>query len=323
MEQDALLISDFRRWWMLKRRAEATVRNYVYSLERVSAWLAEAGTDLTSATRRDLEAFLAQRYGEVAPRTAHTDFKALRAFYGWAVADPDVEVAPAKVQSGKVNVGPMTGIPGPEIPTEETEATPTVVDSTIYDALIKTCRTTAGMSRDARARAVRDHAIITTLWWTGMRRSELCRLDVGDVDLDVAEIRVYKKTKTGKPRIVPILSIELMEVLDRWVRFRRAYRAEEPALFIGIGKNGKKGRARLLPNGMGTLLRRRADQANVAAPAHAFRRGRAEEFERDGADAIDVDRMMGWADDRMRRVYTRANGHRISNDALRTLYADR
>jgi site-specific recombinase XerD len=313
MEQNALLISDFRRWWMLKRRAEATIRNYVYSLERISKWLAEAGTDLTTADRRSLEAFMEQRYTECAPRTAHTDYKAMRAFYKWAVADKMVEVWK----------DPTDGIPGPTIPTEETEEAPIVVDSTAYDALVKTCRTTASMSRDARARAVRDHAIIAMLWWTGMRRSEVCRLDLSDVDLDAGEMKVYKRTKTGKPRIVPILSTDLMEVLDRWVRFRRVYRADDPALFIGVGKNGKKGRARLLPNGLGTMIRRRAEHARVEAPTHAFRRGRAEEFERDGADPVDVDRMMGWADDRQRRRYTRANGQRISNEALRALYANR
>ena len=312
MQQDEVLIGDFRRSWMIRRRGETTIRNYTYSLRRISSWLAEQDRTLSTAERRDLEAFIELRLEQVAPRTAHTDFKAMRAFYKWAVEDQDIDI-------GR---NPTLNIKGPEIPTEETEQLPPVVDERAYRQLVKACRTTAKMTIDERARAVRDHTIITMLWWTGMRRSELCRLDVGDVDLDASELRVYKRTKTGKPRIVPILSMEFMEVLDRWVRYRRAYRAEEPALFIGVGRNAKKGRDRLQPNGVTQLLARRAKQAGVHAPSHGFRRGRAEQLDRDGAEGVHIDRMLGWTDERQRRRYTRANGQRLSNDALRVLYED-
>jgi len=49
----------------------------------------------------------------------------------------------------------------------------------------------------------RDRVILKTLYFTGIRREELCNLDVEDVDLERKRIHI-RNGKGGKSRIVPI-----------------------------------------------------------------------------------------------------------------------
>ena len=58
----------------------------------------------------------------------------------------------------------------------------------------------------------RDRCLIKTLWWLGVRRSELINLDVRDVD--VARKRVtIQKGKGGKTRVIPIINDEYLSDL--------------------------------------------------------------------------------------------------------------
>jgi integrase len=58
----------------------------------------------------------------------------------------------------------------------------------------------------------RDRCLIKTLWWLGVRRSELIQLDVRD--LDVARKRVtVQEGKGGKTRVIPIIDDEYLSDL--------------------------------------------------------------------------------------------------------------
>ena len=50
---------------------------------------------------------------------------------------------------------------------------------------------------------IRDRAILETFYSTGMRRSELTALDVGDLDATAQTIHI-RKGKCGKSRMVPV-----------------------------------------------------------------------------------------------------------------------
>jgi len=49
----------------------------------------------------------------------------------------------------------------------------------------------------------RDRAVIELLWSCGLRRGELVRLDVEDVNLSDG-LLVVRQSKTGRPRVVPL-----------------------------------------------------------------------------------------------------------------------
>jgi integrase len=58
----------------------------------------------------------------------------------------------------------------------------------------------------------RDRCLIKTLWWLGVRRSELIQLDVRDLDVKRKRVTV-QEGKGGKARVIPIIDDEYLSDL--------------------------------------------------------------------------------------------------------------
>ena len=63
-----------------------------------------------------------------------------------------------------------------------------------------------------QANNFRDRCLIKTLWWLGVRRSELINLDVRDFDKKRKRMTV-RKGKGGKTRVIPIINDEYLSDL--------------------------------------------------------------------------------------------------------------
>jgi integrase/recombinase XerD len=88
-------------------------------------------------------------------------------------------------------------------------------------------------TREQTAKAMRDRALLEVLYATGLRVTELVSLNVDDVNLASATLRVIR-SKDKRERIVPIhdRAIEpLQEYLERG-RIQLLHHLEEPALFL-------------------------------------------------------------------------------------------
>src|SRR5262249_57794646 len=88
-------------------------------------------------------------------------------------------------------------------------------------------------SRQDAALALRDTAIVELLYATGIRVSELCGLDVGDLDPERRTVRVLGKG--NRERTVPV-GIPAVRALGAWARSGRAGRvtpARGRAAFLG------------------------------------------------------------------------------------------
>ena len=58
----------------------------------------------------------------------------------------------------------------------------------------------------------RDRCLIKTLWWLGVRRSELINLDVRDLDVERKRVTIHEG-KGGKTRVIPIINDEYLSDL--------------------------------------------------------------------------------------------------------------
>jgi integrase len=67
----------------------------------------------------------------------------------------------------------------------------------------------------------RDRCLIKTLWWLGVRRSELINLDVWDFDEKRKRI-ILHKGKGGKTRVIPIINDEYLSDLLILIGSRKA-----------------------------------------------------------------------------------------------------
>jgi len=105
----------------------------------------------------------------------------------------------------------------------------------------------------------RDKAILVLLFKTGMRRGELCSLDVTDIDLENMSLKL-KSTPKRSNRIL-FFDNEAEYVLRAWLQFRRTkYGKGTPALFLN-----RKG-ARIGSKAICTLVEKHATRVGLHNP---------------------------------------------------------
>ncbi|MER3437623.1 MAG: tyrosine recombinase XerD [Chloroflexota bacterium] len=150
-----------------------------------------------------------------------------------------------------------------------------------------------------RPEALRDQAMLETLYATGMRVSELVALDVADVDL--ARAMATCTGKAGRRRQIP-LRTRAVEALNRYLLEGRPalVAGDEPALFVN-----HRGR-RLTRQGFWLILKSYAEQAAIHdITPHTLRHSFAAHALRNGAELRDIQQMLGHVSISTTQVYRR------------------
>ena len=147
---------------------------------------------------------------------------------------------------------------------------------------------------------LRDRALLSLLYSTGLRRSEVSALDVADVDLTEETVFV-RRGKGGKPRLVPLGESAAQDVVAYVTRGRpelaEGHRMPTtPALFVGVAGPGRAHQGlRLEPEGVSQLVSRACQKARLGrlVRSHALRHAFATHLLRAGADVRHVQRLLG------------------------------
>jgi integrase/recombinase XerD len=161
--------------------------------------------------------------------------------------------------------------------------------------------------------AARDRALLEILYGTGARISEAVGLDVDDLDLDAAAVKL--SGKGGKQRMVPLGSYAI-EALDGYLRGARpallAAGPGGPAVFL----NARGGR--LSRQSAWAVLRTAAARAGLTVDVspHTLRHSFATHLLDGGADVRVVQELLGHASVATTQVYTL-----VTVDRLREVYA--
>jgi len=113
-------------------------------------------------------------------------------------------------------------------------------------------------SSDSRPLAVRDAAIIHTLYATGMRRSELVNADFADLVPEDGGIRIIGK---GNRERLVYLDDPAWAALNNWIDEVRGEAAGP--LFFPMSKNGKIRRKRMSSQAVAFLIQRRVQAAGT------------------------------------------------------------
>jgi site-specific recombinase XerD len=252
-------------------------------MNRWHAWLTARDVDLLEASRTDVEAYLDEREAAgIAAATRQFEWRNLKALHAWLHTEGETDANPvARVKAPRVAETPVT-----------------VLAETEYRKLVAGCdrRTIGGR---------RDEAILSLLWWSGLRRSEIVGLDLAGLDWDNRSLAVGSRTfttKNFKARRVPLAG-ETLAALDRYLR-RRGY--EPGPLFVSQRGDELENR-RLLPNAITLMLHRRAQAAGIERRigAHEFRRAMAVRHKRAGGSDPALMAIAGWSGIRMVDRYTR------------------
>lgn len=168
--------------------------------------------------------------------------------------------------------------------------------------LLKTCK----QSENPLAEVV-----VVVFLETGLRVSELCALDLNDVDFDDLSARVWSG-KGDKDRKV-LFTEKSKTMLKKWLRYRKVKVSRgEDALFV----NGRG--HRLTQRNVQKMMDSLADSANIPRSRltpHTLRHNFATGLLERGADIVSIQRLLGHADISTTRVYLD-----ITDQTLREVY---
>lgn len=148
---------------------------------------------------------------------------------------------------------------------------------------------------------LRDRAALETLYSTGMRRQELCNLNVQDIQFERGVVRI-EQGKGKKDRIVPIgeRALQWIEKYILEARPRFCPSMNEPALFLHT--QGE----RVSPSPFGNQMHKLIEQADIGitGSCHIFRHTFATLLLENGCDVRHIQVMLGHAKLDTTQIYT-------------------
>ena len=288
---------DFLGYLELERGlSRNTLEAYRSDLQQFGQFLDSHGLDPVSLRPQDLAAFVSElaagRAGRqgVSPATLQRKIACLRSFYRHLRReqlldhDPTVDLRPPRPR-GRL---------------------PSVLTRDEISRLL-------AQPRGDSPAALRDRALLETMYACGLRASEAIALELSQLDLEAGIVRPFGKG--SKERIVPIgskaigaLQAYLLRARPRLVGLR-----DEQRVFVNLRGGG------LSRQGLYKIVQRHARSAGLERrmSPHTLRHSFATHLLAGGCDLRSLQEMLGHADIGTTQVYTH-----LSADRLRDVYFD-
>ncbi len=294
-------INDFLEYLSVEKNcSKLTIRDYRHYLETFGKWF---GTSLPNKTLKDLDlgsvrkfrVYLSNRVddkGNTLKRVTQNYYViALRSFLKFLIKNDYPTLEPTKIDLPKVESRSLK-----------------FLDREQIDRLVASPDTT-------EEAGVRDRAILELLFSTGLRVSELCKLNHQQVNLERREFGVIGKG--GRARVVFI-----SDDAANWVGNYLAMRKDiyKPLFIRYSGRedgvdNGEK--MRLTPRSVERLVKKyvRVARIPVDATVHTLRHSFATDLLTNGADLRSVQEMLGHKNIATTQIYTH-----VTNKQLRDVH---
>ena len=235
------LISKFQEDCLTRGLTQETARRYLSSLGIFNQYLKEIGRNILDVDRDVLRSFInyLRVDREVSQRTIETYFAAMASFFGYLEYEryinknPVLEVRKRYLRKYKDN----------------------------DDGQVRKLISVDEMARLINSTMnIRDRAIIALLAKTGIRRNELIKLDVGDIDWIEQSLRL-KPTAKRTNRTV-FFDDEMAIILQRWIRSSEETRKKFKTNALFISNKG----GRLNRNGVYIAVTRPAERISLHNP---------------------------------------------------------
>jgi len=291
--QEESELSKFAREFIDYMRVEKgssrnTIDAYRRSLIRYIEYLRDEGISKPdNITRKSILGFASwlgsPEGANLSSRSRAQAFSVIRMFHRFLLSE------------GFVQVDPTTVLSTPKIPSN----LPRSLNREQVEMILDCC--------GGDNRGIRDRAILEFLYATGVRISELCALDLGDVD--IKERLVIVRGKGGKWRLVPFGRVAAQSLKTYLVQARPdiCRSTWEVALFLNMRGT------RITRQGCWKIIKEKARVCgleNVVSP-HIFRHTFATHLLDGGANLLVVQELLGHASIATTQIYTEVKPERL------------
>ena len=274
----------------VKQASANTISSYMRDIRQFSQWLnSSEGIDVVDATQQNIADYLKCMESEGrSGATVSRSLASLKNFYSYVVSTGFLENTPVfdiRVDRGEKK--DPNFLSSKEI--ELLLAQPVCID----------------------AKGYRDKAMLEVMYATGIRVTELIKLDVSDVNIDLG---VIKCTGDKKSRMIPLYPAALRALVAYMENARGSLLAhpDEKALFVNISG------VRMSRQGFWKILKHYQSTAHIEKDItpHTLRHSFAVHLLENGADLSSVRELMGHSDISSTQVYTQ-----MINQKIKSVYA--
>lgn len=286
------LRSHYHAYLMLERGLSDNTRLcYQSDLDRLNTWLGEAGISLTEADFDCLQGFVIDMHDlGVSPRSQARILSGIKSFYKYLKLEGLIDNNPTLLLES-----PRLGRRLPEVlSVEEIDAMIDAIDMT-------------------KPEGQRNRAIIETLYGCGLRVSELCNLELGNINFKDELLIVIGKG--NKQRLVP-MSPSSIDEINLWLADRAVFNlkhGEEGIVFIS--RRGK----RLTRVMVFYIVRQLAELAGIkkTISPHTLRHSFATHLLEGGANLRAIQQMLGHESISTTEIYLHLDNSHLREEILK------
>ena len=267
---------------LAKKRAPNTVTAYLSDLRTFSRHLAREGTSLTTFDGEALSRYLEGR-GDLSVRSRARVLSSVRAWTRF-------------LELSGVRKDPKETPPAPRLP----RTLPKILSQDEVERLIEA-------PDPHRPEGIRDRAILSFFYASGLRVSELANLAADRVDLATGALRVMGK---GAKERITFLDERTRRLLSDYIEtVRPAFAGEHPELFLA--RDG----APLTRQALWTLIKKHGRAAGITSPLspHVLRHSFATHLLEKGLDIRSIQLLLGHEDIRTTEIYTHVSLAHLEN----------
>ncbi len=288
------LTEKFLEWRQVKGFSEITIYGETRKLEYFNRWCEERGvTRPIEVTKAILERYHRYLYNyrkndglPLTFRSQKAFLTPIRAFFRWLTRHNYIPSNPAADM---------------DLPKEEQRLPRAVLSAEEVEQIISQVDL-------SEPRGIRDRAILEAFYSTGMRRQEMTRLKLTDVDMKYG-IVIVRDGKGKKDRIIPIGERALAWINKYLAETRPDFSIEPDEGYLFLTREGNF----FSTSGMGHLVRYYIQASGIVkrGSCHMFRHTMATLMLENGAGLRYIQRMLGHAQLSTTEVYTQVSTRKL------------
>ena len=267
-----------------KHLANNTVESYMRDLEQFAHFILHRyDVEPRKVERNMIERFMEWLYDNQRQKSSQARaLSGVKSFFNYLLLEEKIETSPAELISA-----PKAGRTLPDtLSTSEIDRLINIIDS-------------------STPKGLRDRAILEMLYSCGLRVSEVCDLQIGDLFFGEGYIRVTGKG--DKQRLVPVNSIARDRV-QLYMETRKSNKSSKDTLFLN-NRGQKLTRVMIF-----TIIRQAAQRAGIdkKISPHTLRHSFATHLLEGGADIRQVQELLGHESILTTEIYTHLDTSHLS-----------